>query len=1294
VRSGVHVLSREFVMRFLAGGPSVPDELLVARDEGRVIFFCGAGVSRARVGLAGFFRLAEQVLDALESNLDTPTRKLLEAAKRVEAESGVSGLVPADRIFGLLERNFETRNIQEAVAKALKPQSSADLSAHRILLDLARGLNGKARLVTTNFDLLFESADPALKSSSPPHLPDPRRPEDLEGVTHLHGRVTEDYAGAQGDGFVLSSSEFGRAYVSDGWATQFIAKLLDKYVVVFVGYTADDPPVQYLLEALNRDAGSTSNLYAFHAGSSVDAESRWRHKGVQPIAYEVADASHAALWDTLEEWARRARDPEGWYETVIAMAGRGPENLLPHERGQVAHIVRTLEGARKFAAAASPPPADWLCVFDPTVRYAKPGRLSTTAAAEGNYIDPFGLYGLDSDPPPAPIGGEQYFAKREMPSDAFNALVLTRLDQQEPGPNRMASIYGRWALSVPVLADRLAHLGRWICKIAHQPAAIWWAAGKRGLHPLIQNWIRTEVQREGTSCPAPIRRAWRLLFEAWEAQPDEVHGRSFALRTAVTLDGWSSALVRELAAAHRPYLTVQRPFLSAPKPPDPDAEVQLHDLLAPGVEYPRADVAVEVPDETVWEVAREFRKNVEHAVALEHETSIYALRHLAPIEPDPALAGETTQRSHGITACVLFYTRLFARLATLNPPAARQEYQSWWTGDDTVFARLRIWASANERVLADVEAGNLLAGLSNTTFWASEHQRDLLLALQKRWATLPAEAIAVIERRLLAGPPTNDGEESPEDAQRRAWSSLSRIHWLSAEGCRFGFDLDVETARLRAMAPQWRPPYGAGAARSMERQSGWVRTETQFEGLLSVPIADLLAQAAELAGRSNEGFLQSDPFAGLVAARPIRAFAALINAAKRQDCPAWAWRTFLGAEARKTDPPRLACSIARRVSRLPTGVVGELAHPLSDWLENASASLETHCPDAREELWQQLIGALSSNQAAAQSALVRQQTQDPDWVTEALNAPVGKLAQVLMKDPRLSVLDASQELPTTWLLAVQQLLALGSPARQHALAIFAHNLIWFYARSPRWTQEHVIDPMQTDPSDRDAVWAGFFWGNRTPLKPLYEALKSDMLRLIESQKVTQPEHIGFLAAMLLGGWERLDIPGAPRLITDSAMRDMLLQGGDDFRAQAAWYLEQWTQGGPPGQDDWVRLLPELLRDVWPRHKAAKSPKTSARLCDLAFSNSELFPQIADVVTDLVSKVSDHHLVLTNLEDNDSPIANSYPKQTLALLFAVLPDDVFKWPYGIEGILERLQSAEPSLLQDDRLIELKRKWGAR
>jgi hypothetical protein len=56
------------------------------------------------------------------------------------------------------------------------------------MLDLARDPCEKVRLVTTNFDRLFEACDNTLKSWHPPRLPDPQRYEEFEGVIHLHGR--------------------------------------------------------------------------------------------------------------------------------------------------------------------------------------------------------------------------------------------------------------------------------------------------------------------------------------------------------------------------------------------------------------------------------------------------------------------------------------------------------------------------------------------------------------------------------------------------------------------------------------------------------------------------------------------------------------------------------------------------------------------------------------------------------------------------------------------------------------------------------------------------------------------------------------------------------------------------------------------------------------------------------------------------------------------------------------------------------------------------------------------------
>ncbi len=71
-------------MRFLANGPSIPTELLVARDEGRVIFFCGAGVSRALAGLSDFFGLAQKVIEILGVSRDDPPRRIIEEAREME----------------------------------------------------------------------------------------------------------------------------------------------------------------------------------------------------------------------------------------------------------------------------------------------------------------------------------------------------------------------------------------------------------------------------------------------------------------------------------------------------------------------------------------------------------------------------------------------------------------------------------------------------------------------------------------------------------------------------------------------------------------------------------------------------------------------------------------------------------------------------------------------------------------------------------------------------------------------------------------------------------------------------------------------------------------------------------------------------------------------------------------------------------------------------------------------------------------------------------------------------------
>jgi NAD-dependent SIR2 family protein deacetylase len=135
-------------MQFIANGPDIPDPLLQAHEEGRVVFFCGAGISYP-AGLPGFEGLLEQIYEingTVLSNIE------LDAFGRGQFDAALDLLesrLPGGRIA-----------IRSALAEALKPKlpRKGANKTQEALLRLARSRDGALRLVTTNFDRVFHSA--------------------------------------------------------------------------------------------------------------------------------------------------------------------------------------------------------------------------------------------------------------------------------------------------------------------------------------------------------------------------------------------------------------------------------------------------------------------------------------------------------------------------------------------------------------------------------------------------------------------------------------------------------------------------------------------------------------------------------------------------------------------------------------------------------------------------------------------------------------------------------------------------------------------------------------------------------------------------------------------------------------------------------------------------------------------------------------------------------------------------------------------------------------------------------
>jgi hypothetical protein len=491
-------------MRFFADGPNIPDELLEERDNGNVVFFCGAGVSRP-AGLPGFLDLAKQVIKSRGAPSDADSRVVLSLAEN-DSDFGPS----LDLVFNLLQQEYGAGVIEDEVSKILKTPPGANVEQHSVVLRLSRNADGRAQLVTTNFDLLFEYADRSIKAHVPPALPDLASGQPLEGVVYLHGRrAARPTGGVTRLGLVLSSADFGRAYLAEGWATRFVRDLLRNYVIVLLGYSASDPPVRYLLEGLHSQGEERSvTIYAFDKGPEDEVHEKWHGRGVRPLAYPESDPTHSALWDSLRAWAERADDPDEWRRSVVDLARKGPRDLKPHQRGQVTSLVRTTAGAKLFADDEPAPPAEWLCVFDRLARYADP----TKGLEENEEFDPLSHYGLDDDPPRPPKQGP---VTNPVGPDFVSSFYH---DERPADRTRLAGV---WRDRADPLSPRLFHFARWITKIAIDPTVVWWAADYKSLHPNLLNQIELRLEHSRGEFHDLANRSWSLLLERFQFSPHE-----------------------------------------------------------------------------------------------------------------------------------------------------------------------------------------------------------------------------------------------------------------------------------------------------------------------------------------------------------------------------------------------------------------------------------------------------------------------------------------------------------------------------------------------------------------------------------------------------------------------------------------------------------------------------------------------------------------------------------------------------------------------------------------------------
>ncbi|MGL3150438.1 SIR2 family protein [Microbacterium sp. A82] len=350
-------------MQFIEG-VDIPDEVLQAHTDGRLVLFVGAGASKsAPSSLPLFDELAFQLGE-------------LARVQFTEAHGD-----KIDTYIGSLPSGFDAHRHAAAL---LRPEGSAPNDLHRALVRLACS-GGAPRIVTTNFDGHLSTAAEDLGMELGDRWIGPALPlgRDFRGVVHLHGSLTRHH-----DELIIDDRDFGRAYFGDGWAPRFLQPMFESHVVLFVGYSLTDTVMRYLTLGLP----SNTPRYALIPEDGLERAELLRLQ-VKPIRYPNRDGKHLMLPAALEAWNHWSRMGQGEHQeriqrVVVEWDGGDVEDVAANaptlsaiDEGYLRAQISTVEGAREFAARAGS--VRWLewadGLPDFNALFASTGELSEVA---------------------------------------------------------------------------------------------------------------------------------------------------------------------------------------------------------------------------------------------------------------------------------------------------------------------------------------------------------------------------------------------------------------------------------------------------------------------------------------------------------------------------------------------------------------------------------------------------------------------------------------------------------------------------------------------------------------------------------------------------------------------------------------------------------------------------------------------------------------------------------------------------------------------------------------------------
>lgn len=1251
-------------MQFIPKGPDIPNDLLQAHEEGRVVFFCGAGISYP-AGLPGFKALVESIYESLN-----------EEKAPLEENSFQRGQY--DVTLDLLERRITGNRL--TVRSALKDSLNPDLSlsnatkTHESLIKLGTDNYGSLRIVTTNFDHIFEKAASRLKveinSYAAPMLPTPKVSR-WNGLIYLHGVLPETNDIEAFNRLVITSGDFGLAYLSERWASRFVSELFRNFVVCFVGYSINDPVLRYMMDALAADrmlGENTALSYAFGTydgpSNKDSATEEWSSKGVVPVLFDK-NHGRSKLHETLEAWAEMYQDGITGKESIVtqnAIAHPSSSTVQDDYVGRVIWALSDESGspAKHFANLAPTPSLDWLQPF-----------------SQNNFkYSDLKMFGIN---PCSKKDSDIEFSLIHRPTPHFISAKMSLLSQSDS--------YSQWD-------SIMNHLGTWLSYHLNDPMLLIWFAERGGrlnsnLMHIIENrleHLRTLKDKGDTAALDKIKKTspngipsslmetlwWLFLNNKVKTVRHWSRKNLYNWAGKLKYSGLTPSLRFELREILAPKIRIEKPF-RIDKLDEIENAKSISDLvrceLTLADDHPKSAIE-HIPKDTLNGILPLLLNDIQQllldSLDLKRELGMSDGEYDNSYLDLPSISEHFQNREHRKWVVLITLLR-DAWLTTFesNPEKAVSIAENWFSFPYPVFKRLAFFAASHEDCISSETWINWLIQDDSWWLWTPQTQRETMRLIVSRVA-FSGENQSRLEQAVLTGPPRRMFKKNI--SKKRFKAHRNRSIWLLLakivqSGAHLGAGAQKKYKELSEKYPEWKlSKYEKEEFPFWMSGTGSPDYEENYTVELVPKKLEEIINWIKQPKKKESIWGYRDNWEETCLKKPCHVLSALSHIALENQWPIDKWNTALNSWSRNLRiPAKLWDQMCAQFNLMPQKTLLELSHSMGWLLEKVSS--HNQIPDED-------IILLSEKLLDLQQNLADFELHD-DITSQAINHSIGHLTQALINIWFKEKPEDGDLLPEKLSEIFTELADTHKSPFVLARVVLASNLIALYRVDSDWTRRYLLPVFNWNdyPEEAKAVWQGFLWAPRI-YQPLLIELKDALLATASRHEQLDnydTQFASFLTHLALSKLEGF---------TDNEFKDAITNLSEKGIGQVVDTLYSAFSSSGDKKEFYLenRIIP-FWQNIWPRSNQYKTKDVSESLAKLCIEAEEYFPTAFSVLQHWIIPVEHPDYVVHRL--NETNIPKQFPEDALSFLNKLIENQIWR-PEELSSCLELIIQSKSDL----------------